>query len=249
MGAIGRGSVARPAACELPTRREGSVHLTANFCCSVVQCRGLKKKLMMQAAAAAAAEAGAAEGLGESETVWEAGDDPLWLLQSSLDTVGALSDDLGNATSGSEPSGDVGGAAATPAAAATGQSKYKWSTTLDAQFVFDFKAAVPKETIGAMCWGRDVVGVMRSEAGAEGVFFVQTVTGAVVVKGSKSMAAEVFSSLLGTALGVFCPKWRVIATGSPEGKVHRHRVVYRLPPPPTASRQQQGSLPPSDFRQ
>mmetsp|Transcript_23442 Transcript_23442/g.61391 ORF Transcript_23442/g.61391 Transcript_23442/m.61391 type:complete len:403 (+) Transcript_23442:63-1271(+) len=178
---------------------------------------GLKKKLMMQAtAAAAAADAGAD---GESTQVWTAGDDPLWSIHCEVAPKGADLDlaflaveEAAAADPAAKPApGGDGGAAAAPA-------KYKWATSLDSQFVFDFKRATPKQDVAAMCWGKDVVGVMRSDAGAEGVFFVQTSSGAVVLKGSRSMGPEVFSSLLGTALGVYCPPWRVIATGSPEGK-------------------------------
>lgn len=120
------------------------------------------------------------------------------------------------------------------------------NTSLDTAFVFDFKTASPREDIADIDWANDIKvpepfrfdavafecislflltvsaafpqGVERSDAGAEGVFFVETNKGAVVLKGSRSMAAEVYSSMLGLKLGIFCPAWRIIATASPEGQ-------------------------------
>jgi hypothetical protein len=181
---------------------------------------------MMQAAAAAAADGdeGADDGAAsDSAVVWRVDDDNrLWLAQLDVAHVDALAVEFERAhinpgdLMASKPSADLkssaqgaGGAGAGTEATTTASatvsssgSKYKWTTALDHAFVFDFATATPKTDVSQMCWGRDVVGVMRSDAGAEGVFFVQTTTGAVVLKGSRSIGPEVFSSLLGSALGV-----------------------------------------------
>lgn len=57
----------------------------------------------------------------------------------------------------------------------------------------------------------------RSESGAEGVFFVETPVGAIVVKGSRSLGSEFFASLLSLRLGVLAPRSRVLSTNSEEG--------------------------------
>ena len=73
--------------------------------------------------------------------------------------------------------------------------KYKWSTSLDSQFVFDFAAARPHQHLCAIQWDDNVKGIQRSESGSEvhpqgarqrsppqGVFFVDTADGALVIK-------------------------------------------------------------------
>jgi len=49
----------------------------------------------------------------------------------------------------------------------TGQKKYKWSTSLDTVFKFDFDASVPVEDIAAIDWHNSVKGVEKSDAGSE----------------------------------------------------------------------------------
>jgi len=94
-------------------------------------------------------------------------------------------------------------------AATSGEKKFKWATSLDTNFKFDFKGAIPVLDLSKIDWA-STKGVERSESGAEGVFFVQTGEGAVVIKGSKSMAGEVFSSLLTMYFGISVPKCRIL---------------------------------------
>lgn len=51
--------------------------------------------------------------------------------------------------------------------------------------------------------------------------------GAFVVKGSRSIASEAFSLLLGLQIGVVAPQWRILTVMSPEGVafVDRMRAV------------------------
>lgn len=112
-------------------------------------------------------------------------EDPLWPLQASVKPTAV------QFRGGAGDSGADAEASGAPTSGSKAPSKFKWQTSLDEQFKFDFATAVPKHDIGSMNYGDEVKGVMRSDAGAEGVFFVQTAGGAVVVKGSKSIAAEV----------------------------------------------------------
>ena len=43
------------------------------------------------------------------------------------------------------------------------------------------------------------------------------------------MASEAFSCLLGTKLGVLCPRWRILTTGSPEGQVMMKHLLEMDP--------------------
>eukprot|EP00055_Hartaetosiga_balthica_P014073 m.75397 g.75397 ORF g.75397 m.75397 type:complete len:403 (-) comp8480_c1_seq3:60-1268(-) len=98
-------------------------------------------------------------------------------------------------------------------------NKYKWKTSLDEKFEFDFVRAMPYETIDKINWHQDVQGVQRSGMGSEGVYFVGFYgsSASVVVKGSRNMAAEVFANLLAGKLGLAMPLFRVISTGAKEG--------------------------------
>ena len=49
------------------------------------------------------------------------------------------------------------------------------------------------------------------------MFFAENDRGAVVIKGSKSIAGEIFATLLEMYFGVYVPKFRVIRTESEEG--------------------------------
>ena len=55
------------------------------------------------------------------------------------------------------------------------------------------------------------------DAYSQGVFFVDTAQGAVVVKGTRSLASEVFAALLAFKLGIVAPRFRVVPTGSKFG--------------------------------
>ncbi len=50
--------------------------------------------------------------------------------------------------------------------------KYKWATTLDTQFTFNFKTAHSHQSINTVEWGDNIRGVQRSESGAEVSVFV-----------------------------------------------------------------------------
>lgn len=188
---------------------------------------GMKQRLMAQAAAAKAAEEAAAggstagpagAGTGAVTTKFSAVDDVLWKIQNDILTSDDLTSDMDlkyRPPPEDEPNPDE------PVKA----SKFKWATSLDNQFKFDFKTATPKEDIAEIDWGKDIKGMERSEAGAEGVFFIETNSGALVLKGSRSMGAEVFSCLLGINLGIFCPRWRLIETGNFEGNAMFNRLT------------------------
>eukprot|EP00999_Lentomonas_sp_LEN2_P002787 NODE_655_length_1285_cov_93.278929_g616_i0.p1 GENE.NODE_655_length_1285_cov_93.278929_g616_i0~~NODE_655_length_1285_cov_93.278929_g616_i0.p1 ORF type:complete len:390 (-),score=102.73 NODE_655_length_1285_cov_93.278929_g616_i0:116-1231(-) len=102
------------------------------------------------------------------------------------------------------------------ASKSTEVKKYKWATSLDNVFKFDHVNAVPRKDLEKIQWGT-LKGVERSDNGAEGVFFAETPEGALVLKGSKSLAPELFSCLVNLRLGIYVPMFRVLDTNSKEG--------------------------------
>lgn len=90
----------------------------------------------------------------------------------------------------------------------------KWQTALDNPFKFAFGTARPHRDLPGIQWQVGVNGIERSEAGAEGVFFVDSDDGAFVVKGSRSLASEAFAGLVSSELGVYGPAWRIVAMDS-----------------------------------
>eukprot|EP00045_Choanoeca_perplexa_P007536 m.69247 g.69247 ORF g.69247 m.69247 type:complete len:414 (-) comp14111_c0_seq1:3162-4403(-) len=120
---------------------------------------------------------------------------------------------------------DIPASAAEPEAqAAASGKKYKWSTSLDSQFKFDAKQAYMRRDIYNIDWHEGLKGVQRSAAGAEGVFFVETSSGALVVKGSRNLASESFASMLALRVGVYCPPWRIITMANAEGQSMLHHL-------------------------
>lgn len=64
------------------------------------------------------------------------------------------------------------------------------------------------------------IGVQRSDAGSEGVLFVELQgKQAVVVKAPLYVVSEMFGNVLCGRLGVMCPNVRLVASSSPEGKL------------------------------
>jgi len=175
---------------------------------------GMKQRLMAQAAAARNNEtSGEKEDIDEQEI--DGSDDALWKIQENILKGDDLTADLDltykpapttEDETRKEQDGEIS------------SNRFKWQTSLDNQFVFDFKTASPRENLCKIDWATELKGVQRSEAGAEGVFFAETNTGALVVKGSRSIAPEMFSCILGIQLGVYCPRWRLISNGSSEGR-------------------------------
>eukprot|EP00040_Diaphanoeca_grandis_P015492 m.79125 g.79125 ORF g.79125 m.79125 type:complete len:396 (+) comp25182_c0_seq1:44-1231(+) len=176
---------------------------------------GMKQRLMAQAAAAHNSTANNNEETG----VVDGSDDALWKIQEEILKPDNLTSDLDlqyhHEVETENRSEDEG----------ISSSRFKFQTALDKQFVFNFKTASPRGNICKIDWASECKGVQRSEAGAEGVFFVSTTTGAVVIKGSRSIAPEMFSCMLGVALGVYCPRWRLIGTSSSEGKVLMRSLI------------------------
>lgn len=134
--------------------------------------------------------------------------DALWQLQSTLGAALPVTTALEEHT---VPYWPMAGASDTLHSEAEPQKERKWKTALDDPFKFDFGVARPHRDLAGIRWDTGLKGVVRSEAGAEGVFFVDSVDGAFVVKGSRSLAAEAFASLVSCELGVYTPPWRIVA--------------------------------------
>lgn len=165
---------------------------------------------MQAAAEAEAAASGGGAGDGSSSR-FEPEKDALWTMQRDLAMRMDLARNIDLSFHANAPPVDGGGGDG------AAKGRFKWKTALDDTFTFNFATASPREDVATIDWSSEVRGVERSEAGAEGVFFVETTKGAVVLKGSRSMAGECFSALLGLELGIFSPQWRIIATGAGEG--------------------------------
>eukprot|EP00053_Salpingoeca_punica_P017161 m.164318 g.164318 ORF g.164318 m.164318 type:complete len:399 (-) comp17131_c3_seq1:407-1603(-) len=182
----------------------------------------MKKRLMQQAAeAAAASQRAPLETLIEQFKDFQL-HDKLWSLQTSDKEDDELSHLLRQRLEASAPK-------ETAKAASSEPGRFKWETSLDRKFTFDFARAVPHSHIDRIAWTQGMKGVERSEAGAEGVFFVDTNDGAFVVKGSRSLASEAYASLLAARLGVYSPRWRIVTVGNPEGRLMM-RVLSDLDP-------------------
>eukprot|EP00051_Salpingoeca_urceolata_P030448 m.8936 g.8936 ORF g.8936 m.8936 type:complete len:400 (-) comp3369_c0_seq2:86-1285(-) len=184
----------------------------------------MKKRLMAQAReareAAARAEQGdsARDARQRAEPTDVPAQDPAW--QAMLAVAPAHVDageDHGDEGGGLHLNDTLSDASVAGAGDASAQRRYKWQTSLDVQFSFDFANARPHPDLAAINWN-GVRGLQRSDAGAEGVFFADTVEGAFVVKGSRSVAAEVFSTLMAAQLGIVTPATRIVRTASSEGK-------------------------------
>lgn len=87
--------------------------------------------------------------------------------------------------------------------------KKKWEVKSESDFSFDFQSD-PHQDIENIDWST-ATGVERSKGGSQGVYFVATPAGALVVKGSMGIGAEVFGSVLANRLGLKSPKNRIIS--------------------------------------
>lgn len=85
----------------------------------------------------------------------------------------------------------------------------KWEVKSESDFQFDFQSD-PHPDIENIDWST-ATGVERSKGGSQGVYFVSTPKGAVVVKGSMGIGAEVFGSVLANRLSLKSPKNRIIS--------------------------------------
>ena len=94
--------------------------------------------------------------------------------------------------------------------------KFKWAASTDNAYRFDPSTARPHSDIYSVDW-RDAVGVEKSRSGSEGVFFVETRRGAVVVKSGRWAAPATLASLIALRLGVCAPASRIVSTSSEEG--------------------------------
>eukprot|EP00054_Salpingoeca_dolichothecata_P027165 m.197774 g.197774 ORF g.197774 m.197774 type:complete len:396 (+) comp25882_c0_seq8:43-1230(+) len=169
----------------------------------------MKRRLMQQAA-----EAKQKEEQAKKEALAAAGEDKLFKLQEELLSVDDLTADLDSTLrlAKKEPTAEE----TTPQP----EQKFKWQTSLDSAFKFDFSQAAPVKDLSSIGWEEKIRGVERSEAGAEGVFFVDSGnTGVFVIKASRSMASECFASLLATRLGIYGPQWRIVTLKTAEGQM------------------------------
>jgi len=94
------------------------------------------------------------------------------------------------------------------------QKKFKWSVaSLDDNFKFDHSKAVGAVDLNAIDWSPNAIkGIERSDNGSEGLFFVQTTSGALVVKRSKAIGSELFCTCLALKLGIQSPLMRIVHT-------------------------------------
>eukprot|EP01137_Pigoraptor_chileana_P002398 Opistho-2@41187 len=92
--------------------------------------------------------------------------------------------------------------------------RFKWATSLDYTFKFDFANAIPMECVPSVTWDESIKGVDRSASGSGGVFFVDTSGGALVIKGSKQIATELFASMVCLRFAIHTPCSLVVATDS-----------------------------------
>eukprot|EP01125_Pyxidicula_operculata_P005962 TRINITY_DN2082_c0_g1_i2.p1 TRINITY_DN2082_c0_g1~~TRINITY_DN2082_c0_g1_i2.p1 ORF type:complete len:145 (-),score=30.25 TRINITY_DN2082_c0_g1_i2:505-939(-) len=99
------------------------------------------------------------------------------------------------------------------------QKKFKWSVDhIDNNYKVNFATAVAWEDIKNIPWEEGIKGAQRSEAGSEGVYFVElNKSGLFVVKPSKSIGEEVFSNILSLKLGVYSPQLRILYGQEKEG--------------------------------
>lgn len=88
----------------------------------------------------------------------------------------------------------------------------KWSVRIAPDWSFDFDSREPLPSLHSpeIDWST-AEGVQRSEGGSEGVFFIGLPEQrAVVLKGSMSLAGELFYSLLARRLGIRVPDFRLV---------------------------------------
>ncbi|KAL6067313.1 hypothetical protein QOT17_008932 [Balamuthia mandrillaris] len=94
--------------------------------------------------------------------------------------------------------------------------KFKWATAVDEHYRFDPRNAVAFPDLSLLPWWNSpstsqenelvLKGIAFSEGGSEGVFFLDTSQGAVVLKGSRHLATEAFAHLLCLKCHVFSPR-------------------------------------------
>lgn len=103
-------------------------------------------------------------------------------------------------------------------------------------FVYKFPHSEvrPRESLDASIPWSECVGAARSDAGSEGVIFVELPEKeAVCVKVPSKVAAEMFGTMLCERIGIRCPRMRIVRQDSEEGQLIRGsliRVDSRLPP-------------------
>src|SRR5690554_4740147 len=98
------------------------------------------------------------------------------------------------------------------AAANGGSVRKKWQVDVSSGWTFDFKTRKPLASLHTpeIDWSQ-AEGVQKSEGGSEGVFFVGLPDSrAVVVKGSMSLAGELFYALLARRLRIRVPDFRLV---------------------------------------
>jgi len=88
----------------------------------------------------------------------------------------------------------------------------KWSTSLDNVFKIDFLNAKPfpfpqvADSPNIDFANLKLEGVQRAEGGTEGLFFVSTTDGVMIVKRSFNIASEILAGRLAHTLGIYSPK-------------------------------------------
>lgn len=105
--------------------------------------------------------------------------------------------------------------------------KYKgkqWSVVrTDQEWQFDFDSESVTDLYG-IDWEK-AVGVQKSRDGSQGVYFVSTPQGAVVVKGSNSSVCETFCAIVAEKFSIRAPKCRVVVRKSAEGALIYDSIV------------------------
>jgi hypothetical protein len=100
----------------------------------------------------------------------------------------------------------------------------KWTVATDTAWKFDFEKMIAHPDLEHIDW-MSAVGVQKSKGGSQGVYFVETPNGAVVVKGSNSIGAEMFCFLLAEKCGIPAPKCRIVPRESNEGELIYNKLV------------------------
>jgi hypothetical protein len=100
----------------------------------------------------------------------------------------------------------------------------KWEVATEASWKFDFEHAKAHQDLYNVNWN-SALGVQKSKGGSQGVYFVDTPDGAVVVKGSNSLGAEMFCFSLAVKCGIPAPKCRIVARESEEGQLIYSKLI------------------------
>ena len=99
-------------------------------------------------------------------------------------------------------------------------SNYKgkrWTVETESSFSFDFTSKCHPD-LENIDW-KSATGVQKSSGGSQGVYFVATPAGSLVVKGAMGVAPELFGQRMAESIGLNCPKCRVVTRETSEGQL------------------------------